>query len=184
VGKAEWGARKSVPAVPSPCRPARASGFLGSGWPAEWHPDARREVLVNYLGFPFWDVLTFTVTTGRDAGELHEIRVDRISPQEVHTLEGFEGLKSLKGIGFDNFAGFFSRRYRENDYLLGRLHALDRLIDMICDAAGGVQCDAIDVLALKRRAFERILNAEEPHLVHSKELIAGLRRCVSDIGAR
>jgi hypothetical protein len=119
-----------VPAVPSPCRPARASGFLGSGWPAEWHPDARREVLVNYLGFPFWDVLTFTVTTGRDAGELHEIRVDRISPQEVHTLEGFEGLKSLKGIGFDNFAGFFSRRYRENDYLLGRLHALDRLIDM------------------------------------------------------
>jgi hypothetical protein len=55
---------------------------------------------------------------------------------------------------------------------------------MICDAAGGVQCDAIDVLALKRRAFERILKAEEPHLIHSKELIAGLRRCVSDIGAR
>jgi len=158
--------------------------LLASLDPGEWHPDARREVLVNYLGFPFWDVLTFTVTTGRDAGELHEIQVDRISPQEVHTLKGFEGAKSLKGIGFDNFAGFFSRRYRENDYLLGRLHALDRLIDMICDAAGGVQCDAIDVLALKRRAFERILNAEEPHLIHSKELIAGLRRCVSDIGAR
>jgi hypothetical protein len=33
--------------------------------------------LVNYLGFPFWDVLTFSVTTGRDAGELHEILVDR-----------------------------------------------------------------------------------------------------------
>jgi hypothetical protein len=46
------------------------------------------------------------------------------------------------------------------------------------------QYDGIDVLALKRRAFERILNAEEPHLIHSKELIAGLRRCVSDIGAR
>ncbi len=159
--------------------------LLASLDPAEWHPDARREVLVNYLGFPFWDVLTFSVTTGRDAGELHEILVDRISPQEVHTLKGFEGVKSLKGIGFDNFAGFFSRRYRENDYLLGRLHGLDRLMDMICDAAGGgVQSDGIDVLGLKRRAFERILNAEEPHLVHSKELIAGLRRCVSDIGSR
>jgi len=159
--------------------------LLASLDPAEWHPDARREVLVNYLGFPFWDVLTFSVTTGRDAGELHEILVDRISPQEVHTLKGFEGVKSLKGIGFDNFAGFFSRRYRENDYLLGRLHALDRLMDMICDAAGaGVQYDGIDVLGLKRRAFERILNAEEPHLIHSKELIAGLRRCVSDIGQR
>jgi hypothetical protein len=153
--------------------------------PAEWHPDARREVLVNYLGFPFWDVLTFSVTTGRDAGELHEILVDRISPQEVHTLKDFEGVKSLKGNGFDNFAGFFSRRYRENDYLLGRLHALDRLIEMVCDAAGaGAQYDGIDGLRLKRRAFERILNAEEPHLIHSKELIAELRRCVSDIGAR
>jgi hypothetical protein len=58
-------------------------------------------------------------------------------------------------------------------------------MDMICDAAGaGVHYDGIDMLGLKRRAFERILNAEEPHLVHSKELIAGVRRCVSDIGAR
>jgi patatin-related protein len=157
--------------------------LLASLDPAEWHPDARREVLVNYLGFPFWDVLTFSVTAGRDAGELHEVLVDRISPLEVHTLKGFEGVKSLKGSGFDNFAGFFSRRYRENDYLLGRLHAFDRLVDIICDAAGAsVQADGIDVLGLKRRAFERILDAEEPHLVHSKELIARLRRCVSQIG--
>src|SRR5208282_1135284 len=99
--------------------------LLASLDPAEWHPDARREVLVNYLGFPFWDVLTFSVTTGRGTGELREILVDRISPQEARTLKGFEGAKSLKGVGLDNFAGFFSRRYRENDYLLGRLHALD-----------------------------------------------------------
>ena len=33
--------------------------------PAEWHPDARREVLVNYLGFPFWDVLTFPMTSAQ-----------------------------------------------------------------------------------------------------------------------
>ncbi len=155
--------------------------LLASLDPAEWHPDARREILVNYLGFPFWDVLTFSVMTGRDAGELHEVLVDRISPQEVHTLQGFAGVKSLKGVGFDSFAGFFSRRYRENDYLLGRLHGLDRLVDMICDAAG-VQADGRDVLGLKRRAFERILNAEEPHLVHSKELIAELRSCIAEIG--
>jgi patatin-related protein len=158
--------------------------LLASLDPAEWHPDARHEVLVNYLGFPFWDVLTFSVTTGRGTGELREILVDRISPQEAHTLKGFEGTKSLKGIGFDNFAGFFSRRYRENDYLLGRLHALDRLMDIVCDAAEiDLQRDGIDVLALKRWAFERILNAEEPHLIHSKELIAAIRRCIADIGS-
>jgi len=158
--------------------------LLASLDPAEWHPDARREVLVNYLGFPFWDVLTFSVTTGLETGELHEILVDRISPEEVHTLKGFEGAKSLKGIGFDHFAGFFSRRYRENDYLLGRLHALDRLMDIVCDAAGvDQQRDNINVLALKRRAFERILNAEERHLIHSKELIAAIRHSIADIGS-
>jgi len=157
--------------------------LLASLDPAEWHPDARREVLVNYLGFPFWDVLTLSVTTGRGTGELHEILVDRISPEEAHTLKGFGGTKSLKGIGFENFAGFFSRRYRENDYLLGRLHALDRLIDIVSDAAGiDMQRDGINVLALKRRAFERILDAEEHHLIHSKALIAAIRRSVADIG--
>ncbi|MGB6465593.1 MAG: DUF3376 domain-containing protein, partial [Xanthobacteraceae bacterium] len=156
--------------------------LLASLDPAQWHPEARREVLINYLGFPFWDVLTFPVTTGRGTGELREILVDRISPEEVHTLKGFAGSKSLKGIGFNNFAGFFSRRYRENDYLLGRLHAAERLIDIVCDAAGPQHGD-IDVLALKRRAFERILHAEENHLVHSAELIAALKRCVAGIGA-
>ncbi len=33
--------------------------LLASTDPEQWHPDARRDLLVNYLGFPFWDVLTF-----------------------------------------------------------------------------------------------------------------------------
>ena len=156
--------------------------LLASLDPAEWHSDARREVMVNYLGFPFWDVLTFSVTTARDAGELYEILVDRISPQDVSTLKGFDGAKSLKGIGFGQFAGFFSRSFRENDYLLGRLHALERLMDIVCDAAKiDPQRDGIDVLALKRRAFRRILDAEERHLPHSKELIAAIRRSIAEI---
>ena len=44
--------------------------LLASLDPAEWHPEARREVLVNYLGFPFWDVLTFPITSAREIGEL------------------------------------------------------------------------------------------------------------------
>ena len=157
--------------------------LLASLDPASWHPDARREVLDNYLGFPFWDVLTFSVTTGRGTGELREILIDRISPEETHTLKSFAGSKSLKGIGFNNFAGFFSRRYRENDYLLGRLHAIDRLIDIVCDSAGfDLGRDGIDLLALKKRAFTRVLDAEESHLKHSAGLVAALRRAVAEIG--
>jgi patatin-related protein len=158
--------------------------LLASLDPADWHPEARRDVLVNYLGFPFWDVLTFSVSTGRGTGELREVLIDRISPEDVNMLKGFTGSRSLKGIGFNNFAGFFSRRFRENDYLLGRLHAVERLIDIVCDSAGiDPQKAGIDVPALKRRAFERILNAEENHLNHSSDLIAALRRAVAEIGS-
>jgi hypothetical protein len=150
--------------------------------PAQWNANARREVLVNYLGFPFWDVLTFPVTSAREVGELNEILVDRISPQDAHALKGFDGIASLKGIGFAHFAAFLSRAYRENDYLLGRLHAADRLIDIVCDSAGvDASHGTIDVPALKQRAFTRILDAEEKHLTQSQELIAALRRVVAGI---
>src|SRR5262249_54043526 len=125
---------------------------------------ARHEVLVNYLGFPFWDVLTFPLTRARELGELNEILIDRISPQDAHTLPGFGGVESLRGIGFGHFAGFLSRAYRENDYLLGRLHAPDRPVDIVCDAAGAdPKTDGIDVLALKKRGFGAILAAEQSH---------------------
>jgi patatin-related protein len=153
--------------------------LLASLDPNEWHPDARREVLVNYLGFPFWDVLTFPVISAREIGELNEILIDRISPQDARTLPGFHGIESLRGTGLGQFAAFFSRSYRENDYLLGRLHALDRLIDIVCDAAGSDAAPALDVLALKQRAFTRIVDTEAPHLTHSSELIAALRRSIA-----
>ena len=151
--------------------------------PERWHPDARREVLINYLGFPFWDVLSFPVTSAREMGELNEILVDRISPQDARSLTGFDGASSLKGVGFGHFAGFLSRAYRENDYLLGRLHALDRLIDIVCDSAGiDPVRDRIDVIGLKRRGFTKILDLEAPHLPNSTGLIAKLRDCIAAMG--
>src|SRR5262249_56541164 len=126
--------------------------------PTEWQVDAGREVLVNYVGFAFWDVLTSPLTRTRELSELNEILIDRISPQDVHALRGFDGIESLEGIRFGHFAAFLSRAYRENDYLLGRLHALDRLIDIVCDAAGiDPQTDRVDVLALQKRGFARNL---------------------------
>jgi patatin-related protein len=159
-------------------------GLLAGLDPNEWHPEARREVLTNYLGFPFWDVLVFPVTSTRELGELKEILVDRISPEDVTSLKGFQGTGSLRGIGFGHFAAFFSRAYRENDYLLGRLHAADRLIEIVCDSAGRDALPAqFDLGALKRRAFTSILDSEEKYLRHGKELVEALRRCIAEIGA-
>ena len=137
-------------------------------------PDRLREVLVNYLGFPFWDTLTFTVMPWREAGEFNEIRVDRISAQDAAGIERL-GQFRLKGTAFNQFAAFLSRPYRENDYLLGRLHAVDRLIDIVSDAAGPDTLSKTAVAALKKNAILRILDVEEPHLPTCKNMIAELR---------
>ncbi len=146
--------------------------------PAEWPAEARREVLVNYLGFPYWDLLTFPVAMTREPGEFREILVDRISPLDARTLSGTPGV-ALKGTGFANFAGFLSRSYRENDYLLGRMHAIDRLIDIVCNAAEiSYTSDRLDIPAFKKRAFAAVLDREEPHLNACRPLIETLRALI------
>jgi patatin-related protein len=138
-----------------------------------WHPQARREVLINYIGFPFWDILTYSVTSWRDLGEFDEIRVDRISPEDARTVAG--GGHRLKGTQFMHFGAFLSRAFRENDYLLGRLQAIDRLIDIVCDSAGQEALAGVDVQALKRQAFEHVLRREEAYLPHVRSLVDSLR---------
>jgi patatin-related protein len=139
-----------------------------------WPPQAMHEVLVNYLGFAFWDVLTFPIMPWRETGEFNEIRVDRISAQDAAGINRL-GTFSLKGAAFNQFAAFLSRAYRENDYLLGRLHAIDRLIDIVYDAAGAEFQRRSNVATRKKQAFLRILDAEETHLPKCKMMIAELR---------
>jgi patatin-related protein len=151
--------------------------------PAKWHSQARREALINYIGFPFWDVLTLSVTSWRDLGEFDEIRVDRISPEDARTLARDAQAPALKGTAFMHFGAFFSRAFREKDYLLGRLHGIDRLVDIVCDSAGREAIADVDVPALKRRAFELVLRAEEAHLPHARSLIEDLRAKLVDAPA-
>ncbi|MFO1079962.1 MAG: patatin-like protein [Reyranellaceae bacterium] len=144
-----------------------------------WQPEARREVLINHLGFPFWDLLTFPLMTWRETGEFNRILVDRLSPEDAQSLAPYSGARSLRGARLGHFAGFLARGYRENDYLLGRLHALDRLIDIVCNSAGlEAGRNREQIAAWKARGFTRILDAEEAHLPNSAGLVAELRRVV------
>ncbi|MBL8628397.1 MAG: patatin-like protein, partial [Rhodospirillaceae bacterium] len=136
----------------------------------------RREVLEHYIGFAVWDVLTFSTTNWRDLNEFDEIRVDRLSPNDAQTLRKGEAAATLKGVQFYHFGAFFSLAYRQNDYLWGRLHAADRLMDIVLDAAR-VEGAAgnVDILSLKKMAFKLILDEESKHLDLGKDLIAELR---------
>src|SRR6202007_564533 len=93
--------------------------------------DVKRPLLLSYLGFPFFDVATLPLLQGEGLDEFDPIKVDRIAPEDATAIRTGGAEATLKGIQFNSFGAFFSRAYRENDYLWGRLHGADRLIDII-----------------------------------------------------
>ena len=99
-------------------------------------PEVKEELLVRYLGFPFWDVLIFPIRYLSEVGEQDEIEVKRISPLDACKLHSLGDAK-LQGVGLHHFGAFFQRSYREDDYLWGRLDAAENLIEMVVGDGGG-----------------------------------------------
>ncbi|WBH18183.1 patatin-like protein [Sphingomonas radiodurans] len=136
----------------------------------------RRALLLRYLGFPYFDVATLPMLQGEGLDEYDPIKVDRISPDDATSIRSGGADATLKGIQFSNFGAFFSRAYRENDYLWGRLHGAERMIDIMVSALPADARLAPGRLALaKRAAFHAILDEEEPRLETAAALIAQLR---------
>jgi patatin-related protein len=132
---------------------------------------ARRTVLFAYLGFPFYDVSTLPLLQGEGLSEFDPVKIDRISPEDVTVVR--RGVnETLKGIQFNSFGAFFSRTYRENDYLWGRLHGADRLFDIILSAT---QVPPAQASAIKHRLLLEILSEEEGRLTRIPDLFAKIR---------
>jgi patatin-related protein len=147
-------------------------------------PVCRRGLLIAYIGFVFWDMIILPMLGAQaqhKLGELGEIIVDRISPDDATTIRSGETATSLRGADFAHFGAFLSRTARENDYLWGRLDAVDRLFDLIASASGRDVATAIDLRAFKKRAFEAVLAEEEARLVNVPHLLAKLRQIVTQL---
>lgn len=134
----------------------------------------RRGVLLAYLGFPFFDVATLPLLRNEGFTEFDPIKVDRISPDDAVSIRAGGTFATLRGVEFYNFGAFFSRAYRENDYLWGRLHGAERMVDLAWSAVEG-EIDAQDMAACKRRIFLAILDEEESRLTADKSLIPSIR---------
>jgi patatin-related protein len=131
----------------------------------------RRALLLAYLGFSFYDLATLSLMRPQGAQEFHAIQVDRISPDDASSIRAGGAAATLKGIEFNLFGAFFSRAYRENDYLWGRLHGAERMVDVLLSTApedlAGEQ-----LLEIKRTLFRAILDEERSRLTAIPDQIA------------
>ena len=133
----------------------------------------RKALIVAYLGFAFYDIATFPLLQEDGRDEYDPIKVDRISPDDAVAIRAGGAAATLKGIRFNSFGAFFSRAWRENDYLWGRLHGADRLVDILLST---VPDHGIDAATAKRDAFRAILAEEKARLTSIAALIETLER--------
>jgi patatin-related protein len=134
--------------------------------------NVRLELAQAFVGFAFFDIATFPMLQSLSLDEYDEIKVDRISPEDANAIRLGGARACLKGISFGSFGAFFSRAYRENDYLWGRLHGADRLIDIITSSLEPQLAATLPVSAIKRQIFESILAREQPQLTLIPDVFA------------
>lgn len=121
--------------------------------------DLKRRMLLTYLGFPFYDVATLPLTRREGLDEFNPVKIDRISPDDALSIREGGTAATLRGTEFYNFGAFFSRDYRENDYLWGRLHGAERMIDLVGSTVpGGVSGEMLR--SAKRAVFLAVLDEE------------------------
>ena len=133
----------------------------------------RRRVLLAYLGFPFYDVATLPLLQGEGVGEFDSVKIDRISPDDAPSIRPGGTFACLRGVEFFNFGAFFSRAYRENDYLWGRLHGAERVIDLIASTVEEPLPDVV-IRRAKHEAFLAVLESERDRLKAEPGLVQRL----------
>lgn len=142
----------------------------------------RRAPLLAYLGFPFYDVATLALLQGEGLDEFDIIKVDRISPEDAQSIRKGGAAATLKGVQFNSFGAFFSRAYRENDYLWGRLHGAERMIDIIASTLPSAQALPPETIrTVKQALFDAILDEEALRCTTITPLIVELRAEVAAI---
>ncbi|WP_298466462.1 patatin-like protein [uncultured Erythrobacter sp.] len=125
----------------------------------EMPKNLKRRMLLTYLGFPFYDVATLPLLQRDGLGEYNQVKIDRISPEDARSIREGGTRATLRGVEFYNFGAFFSRDYRENDYLWGRLHGAERMVDFVTSTVESGVPQA-DVREAKRAAFLAIIDEE------------------------
>ena len=138
--------------------------------------ELRRRMLLTYLGFPYYDTVTLPLLRGDGLTEFDPAKIDRISPEDATAIRSGGAGATLRGVEFYNFGAFFSRSYRENDYLWGRLHGAERMLDLLVSALPtGAIIEPAVLAGFKRDMFLAVLDEEAERLQADPGLVSGIR---------
>lgn len=138
--------------------------------------ELKRRILMSYLGFPFYDMVTLPLLRGEGSNEFEPAKIGRISPDDCTSIRAGGAAGTLRGTEFYNFGAFFSRAYRENDYLWGRLHGVERMIDLVASALpDGMVLEGAELARFKREGFLAVLDEEMELERVDPALLNGLR---------
>ena len=142
---------------------------------AQMPQNLRRRMLLTYLGFPFYDIATLPLLGADGLTEFDPVKVDRISPEDATSIREGGTMETLRGIEFYNFGAFFSRAYRENDYLWGRLHGAERMADLVCSTVPE-GFDQSACMRFKRDLFLAIVEEERGRLTADPGMLDRVER--------
>ena len=138
--------------------------------------ELKRRILMSYLGFPFYDMVTLPLLRGEGTNEFEPAKVGRISPDDCTSIRTGGASGTLRGTEFYNFGAFFSRAYRENDYLWGRLHGVERMIEIVASALpDGMMLEGAELTRFKREGFLAVLDEEDGLNRVNADLLTALR---------
>jgi patatin-related protein len=141
-----------------------------------WDEKIRSDLLVRYLGFPFWDVLLYPIQAMGDVGENDFVEIVRMSPRDAHRIPvpSLPGqTKKLVGAESHHFGAFLSRTGREQDYLWGRLDGAERLIGLLLADATDADRDRWCA-----EAFRAILAEDEQAVPNAAALVEHVRSAI------
>jgi patatin-related protein len=158
-----------------------ADAILSSELVTNLGPRCRSAILTGYLGYFYWDILLRPVANALslETGPIAEILIDRISPDDSVSLKSAYSRHVLLGGSFAGFGGFLSRATRENDYLWGRLHAVDRLFDILASTLPASTHAALDIPQFKKAAFEAVMQEESRRLSLDPDLISRINKAIA-----
>jgi len=136
-----------------------------------WMDKVRRDLLVRYLGFPFWDVLLYPIQALSDVGERDLVQIVRLSPRDAKRIPPeHPDEKKLVGAQAGHFGAFLSRQGREQDYLWGRLDGAERFVNMLLRDA-----PEADKERWCNEAFAAILQEDEQAVPKAAALVQRVR---------